>query len=335
MHTRPSAGETLERILQILPIAAREGGATLEELAAALDVSPERILADLAEVTARAYYQLPPLDVDILIEGDRVKVWTTGEFRRPLKLSPLEALALALGLRILADEAAGEDSAARREELRALARRLDQEIASVPAEELAARYSLDGGDPSGDGLLALLRDAAAERRPCRLIYLKPAGAFPEERLVHPYALVFGSGRWYLLGWSEEPRDIRAFRLDRIAEARVVEGRFEVPEGFDPGEYLTGAAVYRADAGLEVAVRYSPKIARWILERPGGAGEAASGDEKAPDAAVQPDGSIVVRHRVADPSWVIRHVLAYGPDAEVLEPPEIRALVAERVATMMV
>ncbi len=326
MSPQPSAGETLERILQILPVAAREGGATLAELAEAHEVSVERILADLAEVTARGDYHLPPLDVDILIEGDRVTVWTTGEFRRPVKLSPLEALALALGLRILADDARAESGASRREELRALAGRLDRGLAATPAEDLAARYSLDGGDPSGDGLLALLRDAAAARRPCRLLYLKPAGAFPEERLVHPYALVFGSGRWYLLGWSEEPRDVRAFRVDRIAEARIAEGRFEVPAGFDPEEYVTGSTVYRANDEFEVAVRYSPKIARWILERAGAAGEADG-------TAVQPDGSVVVRHRVADPSWVLRHVLAYGPDAEVLDPPEIRALVAERLAAL--
>ncbi len=78
MSPQPSAGETLERILQILPVAAREGGATLAELAEAHEVSVERILADLAEVTARGDYQLPPLDVDILIVGDRVRVWTRG-----------------------------------------------------------------------------------------------------------------------------------------------------------------------------------------------------------------------------------------------------------------
>ncbi len=336
MSPRPSAGETLERILQILPTAAREGGAALAEIAEAHEVTVERILADLAEVTARGDHLLPPLDVDILIEGDRVTVWTTGEFRRPVKLSPLEALALALGLRILADDGRKESGASRREELRALAGRLDRGLAQTPTEELAARYSLDGGDPSGDGLLALLRDAAAARRPCRLVYLKPAGAFPEERLVHPYALVFGSGRWYVLGWSEEPRDVRAFRVDRIAEARVAEGRFEVPAGFDPEEYVTESTVYRANDEFEVAVRYSPKIAKWILEghdAAGAGGEAAVEDEDPRDgAAVQPDGSVVVRHRVADPSWVLRHVLAYGPDAEVLGPPEIRALVAERLAS---
>ena len=69
------------------------------------------------------------------------------------------------------------------------------------------------------------------------------------------------------------------------------------------------------------VRYGPRIARWLLER--GAGEADD------------DGSVVVTHEVADPRWLVRHVLQYGPDAEVLEREEVRGLVregAERVAS---
>lgn len=73
----------------------------------------------------------------------------------------------------------------------------------------------------------------------------------------------------------------------------------------------------------MAVRYGPRIARWFIER----GQGAAAD----------DGSVVVRHAVADPGWLVRHVLQYGPDAEVLEPSDMRRLVkqaAERVAAQV-
>jgi predicted DNA-binding transcriptional regulator YafY len=57
------------------------------------------------------------------------------------------------------------------------------------------------------------------------------------------------------------------------------------------------------------VRYSPRIARWIREK----GPVEECD----------DGSVVVRHRVADPDWAVRHVLQYGADAEILEPEACR------------
>ena len=100
-----------------------------------------------------------------------------------------------------------------------------------------------------------------------------------ERPVHPYALVYGEGHWYLLAWCTVSEGVRIFRVDRI---------------------------------LEVRVRYSPRIARWIAEREEGVWDA--------------DGSFVVNHRAVDPHWVVRHVLQYGPDAVVLEPEKVRRVV---------
>ncbi|MFC1575522.1 WYL domain-containing protein [Gemmatimonadota bacterium] len=34
----------------------------------------------------------------------------------------------------------------------------------------------------------------------------------------------------------------------------------------------------------------------------------------------------VTHRVADPHWIVRHVLQYGAEAEVLTPEEVRGWV---------
>ena len=69
----------------------------------------------------------------------------------------------------------------------------------------------------------------------------------------------------------------------------------------------------------MTVRYSPRIARWVAEREG-----------QPLAA---DGSLTLEHPVADDSWAVRHVLQYGPDAELLSPPELRAMVSDRLASL--
>jgi proteasome accessory factor C len=313
---REPAERQLERVLHAIPLATRPGGASLDELAGELGVPAKRVLADLEEVTARAYYLEPPVDNEISIERDRVTVWTTGEFRRPVRLMPREALALTLGLRLLADGAEADRAA-----LRALATRLDVALASVPAEELAEGFALAAGDPAGEGALDLLREAARERRPCRLRYLKPADVEPEPRVLQPYALVHAGGRWYALGHCPESAGIRAFRLDRILAVTPLAGTFDVPEGFDAADHIQtdgplAGSLFRADDPLDVAVRYSPRVARWIEER-------VTGDART-------DGGIVVRHVVADPGWLVRHVLYHGPDAEVIEPPDMRELMRQRV-----
>jgi predicted DNA-binding transcriptional regulator YafY len=66
----------------------------------------------------------------------------------------------------------------------------------------------------------------------------------------------------------------------------------------------------------MTVRYSPRVARWVAERQG--------------LTLAPDGSLTMEHPVADEAWAVRHVLQYGPDAEVLAPHSMRELVAERL-----
>jgi proteasome accessory factor C len=317
--TRTTAGEQLERILYVVAAASGKAGRSLAELAEALGVEPSQVARDLEEVTARAYYH-PAGSVDALQitnDGRRVQVWTTGQFRRPVRLSPLEALALGLGFRALAAGAAGSE--ARREELLAFARRLEGAVASSPPEELLRRFAVDDGTPGDGSVRAVLRQAAAERRRCRITYLASGTTRPDERVVCPYLLAYANGAWYAIAHCTKREEVRLFRLDRIVAAEAVDGTFEVPDDFDPRDYIAGGRIYRAGEEVEAVVRYSPRIARWVRER--GPVEEL------------PDGSVAVRLRVADVHWLVRHVLQHGAEAEVIEPAELRlevARAAERV-----
>ncbi len=312
------ADAVLQRILEILPAAAREGGVCLQDLSESLGVPAERILQDLHEVTARAYYHPAGSaeDIQILIEGDRVTVWTTGEFRRPVKLLPREALALALGVRVLASDA-GEE---RRSELLEFVERLESVLATASTDRFLPSFSLDPVEGAGDELWALVFQAARGRRACRIVYLSSGASSPMERVVHPYVLAYAEGDWYVVGHCCLRGEVRRFRLDRVLDASLLKEAFQVPQAFEPADYLDRGRVYRADDEVEAVVRYSPHIARWILER--GVGEE------------QPDGSVVAHHRVADPHWAVRHVLQYGRDAELLEPEELRGMVMEAVGRVL-
>src|SRR5690606_25585 len=90
-----------------------------------------------------------------------------------------------------------------------------------------------------------------------------------------------------------------------------------PEGFDAARYAPEGRAFVAAETEDAVVRYSPRIARWIRER-------------YPEAEVEADGAVVVRHGVADARWLVRHVLQYGADAEVIAPVALRAVVRETV-----
>lgn len=332
---RGTTPDRIQRILYLLPAAGAEDGASIDELCDALGVTPEVLLDDIAEVTAREYY-LPAgrgESLRITVDAERVTVWTTGEFRRPPKLTAREGLALDLGLRVLA----GERTGAGREGLLELARRLEAGLASVSEIEFAPDFAIaeaagaqkadDGGltddsGPTDEGgstaaVRGLLVEAAREGRGCRFGYLKPDASEPERRRLEPYALVAATGRWYVVGHDPDREAFRVFRLDRMLEVSRLDARFERDPDFDLERYLAGAHVYgvpETEAAVRARVRYSPAIARWILEREGG--EALE------------DGAALLEHVVSDPAWASRHVLQYGGDAELLGPADLRARIAE-------
>ena len=76
----------------------------------------------------------------------------------------------------------------------------------------------------------------------------------------------------------------------------------------------------AEPPRTMRVRYSARVARGIAEREG--------------ITPNPDGSLTMSYPLADPQWAVRHVLQYGPNAEILEPAELRAEVARRLLGMV-
>jgi predicted DNA-binding transcriptional regulator YafY len=105
-------------------------------------------------------------------------------------------------------------------------------------------------------------------------------------------------------------------MDRIFAAEIDEsGVFEVPGDFDATKYLTDdGRPFSSVDDEEVVVRYVPPAAAFVAEDAGvKAGE---------------DGSVVIRQRVADRRWLVRHVLSFGGAAMVVAPDEVRREVAE-------
>ncbi len=322
-----TAADQLERILYVLPAAAREGGVPLDELAGALGVCPRTLSADITDVVTRAYYHPAESgsDLQVHLYSDRVEIFTTGDFQRPVRLSVAEAVCLGLALRgapghesATGDPAAGAtagsaDTAAT--DAHSSLTRLEEALVGADAAALLAELETADLRPGGTGIRETVSHGLEEKTALRIRYFKPPEpAAPAPRTVHPYALVLAEGLWYLLAFCEVSQEVRIFRMDRILEAAPTGKPFETPTTFDAGAYLQGSRVFRGGEQTSVRVRYTARIARWLAER-----EQGDWD---------PDGSLVVTHRVVDPHWLVRHVLQYGPDAEVLEPEEARGWVRD-------
>jgi len=122
--------------------------------------------------------------------------------------------------------------------------------------------------------------------------------------------------WYAVARDEGADDVRIFRLDRIEQVEQLDARYESPREFSLDSMVAEGRAFQTAGADTLRVRYSPRIARWIAEREG--------------KQLEEDGSLTMDHPLADGEWAVRHVLQYGPDAEVLEPKQIRDAIKRRL-----
>ena len=163
--------------------------------------------------------------------------------------------------------------------------------------------------PDAAAHLKQVRAAIRGDRKVRLSYRKATDGVASDRVVSPYMVLKRAGRYFVVGVAEQARALRVYRLDRIAGvAQIDEPRTEVSRVSLDALSASDRAFLGAGTP-QLRVRYSPRIARWIEER-----------ELVERCA---DGSVIATYPLGDMDWAIRHVLQYGPEAEVVGPEEVR------------
>jgi proteasome accessory factor B len=160
-------------------------------------------------------------------------------------------------------------------------------------------------------LLGDLFLAVTERRKLGFTY---AG---ENRQLEPFGMAHRRGHWYLVGRTSSGE--RVFRIDRISDLEV--GReanaFERPKRFQVKKAMsTNPWEMGTEDVVTASVRFDETLAWW----------AARTLDLQPPAEGPLETELSVANRDAFIGWI----LGFGPDAEVLGPPELREAVLDRV-----
>jgi predicted DNA-binding transcriptional regulator YafY len=167
--------------------------------------------------------------------------------------------------------------------------------------------------------LVLVAGAASERRRVRFGY-RTAQGDDAEREVDAFGVVFRGGHWYLVGHDRARDAVRAFRLSRLTSDPVDVGPGEEPpEGFHAIEHVE-AGPWNAAEGARGLVAFGPAAA--LL--------AEAGTPGVERRALRDDGWVVLSIPAAGWDDLALLVLGYGPEAEALEPPELRQAVRDRL-----
>ncbi|MFC7550092.1 helix-turn-helix transcriptional regulator [Plantactinospora sp. GCM10030261] len=169
-----------------------------------------------------------------------------------------------------------------------------------------------------DPAFAPLTAAARERRVVTFDYRVPDADASTSRRLQPWGVVCWRGRWYVVGHDLDRGATRCFRLSRIVGSVRATG----PSG-----------AYPARVGEDLISH----VARWSgpVEHTGRAtvlarqGRAAGLRRWAREVIPGPDGDRLVLP-YADADAFVSTLIKYGPDVRVLDPPEIREAVLQRL-----
>ncbi|MGR4065250.1 MAG: helix-turn-helix transcriptional regulator [Vulcanimicrobiaceae bacterium] len=175
-------------------------------------------------------------------------------------------------------------------------------------------------DENGERAFAQLSAAERALRSVEFVYHDKEGK-RSTRKADPYGFVVSHGRVYCVAYDHARRAKRTFAVDNVADVRTLTATFAKPEGFDlasfAGTSISGV-LHGADL-TDVRVTFARRVAK-----------AAVAARIVTDSAVKyaEDGAVEITYRVADVDELVRWVLGWGTQAEILAPPDVRARIAE-------
>lgn len=198
----------------------------------------------------------------------------------------------------------------------------------VDLDQVARHYTITAGATVDVNarLLLDLQQAVKERRQFWMIYYTASRGERRERTVNPYHLYNVRGDWYLFAYDHWRQNIRNFHLGRIEDWRVLPETFEPDPDFSPERHMAQSFLTeRGEEAVDVAIRFDEHQARYVRER--------RWHETQEPLKELPDGGVILRFRAGGLGEVKRWVMQWGAHAEVLEPAELRADVAQEVRKM--
>lgn len=302
-------------------LAARRQGVTLRELAAEAGVSEKTIGRDLSLLRRLAF----PVSERLGDHGRKHWVMDDVGGLPALNFTLEEAAALYIGRQFQEGLAGtlfwtGSQSAFRKIES-ALGDAAVQHLHKLATAFYLKTHALT--DYTGRAeIIDQLMVAIEERRLTIITYQSLRSTEPVSLYdIHPYALVHHKGALYIIAWSKDHNEIRTFKIDRVSKVDHYALQFTRPVDFDAAAYLAHSfGIFSSDGPPQtVRVRFAPSVVRILEER-----------QFHPSQKLTPqrNGGIIAEYTLASFEEFTSWILSFGPQAEVLEPAELRVSITK-------
>ena len=200
--------------------------------------------------------------------------------------------------------------------------------ADNPAEEIVKRihietvgareFHLDNFQAVGSALL--------RRKRLLIDYFAKGKAEQSQREVSPQRLVYYRNNWYLDAWCHVRNDLRAFAVDSIERAEILEKRAkDVSEKMLKEVLGAGYGIFSGKDVRWATLLFSPERSRWV------ASERWHPEQK---GRYLEDGRYELTVPYSSDPELLMDILKYGADCLVISPPELKKRVSDEVRRMV-
>ncbi|MFC7974180.1 helix-turn-helix transcriptional regulator [Streptomyces cinereoruber] len=296
-----NAIDQTRRMLSLVTYLRERPGAHVADVARAFGITEDELISDLdvLPMCGTSFRGGDLLDIDT--DGDRIWWHNPDDVAAPLRLAADEATALLVAARAVAT------LPGLRESDRAALLRATAKLEAAAGEAAGASARLSVTFEAEGGVFAEVDRAISERRRLWVRYYSPARDELTEREVDPIRL-FAVGHTYMEAWCRLSEARRTFRLDRVAEIRLLDKPAAPPE-LELRDLSENLVQPSAD-DPEVVVEVGPG-GRWVAEY--------YPHDRADEL---PDGGLRITLRTPDPASLRRLALRLGSDGRIVAPAEL-------------
>jgi len=287
---------------------------------------------EVAQKTVQRDIDYLKFSLDAPIEYDRLKKGyyyaDKSWFLPSLNMSEGDLLVLLVACRAL-EQYRGTPVAGKLEQIFNKIAELIPDRISVKPELVFSRFSFTSppAKPIDEKIWVQVVRGLLTQRKVKMTYQSFESTAAKAWLFSPYHIANLQGEWYVFGTTESGDKVIQLSLARIITAEITEKPFTIPEDFNPKPLLAGAfgRFTSSDKPKTVRLLFDKEIAAWVLER-----------QWHPRQKIvrRKNGDIELSFPAAGLYEVFRWVLAWGHQVKVLEPVNLKNMVANEVCLIV-
>jgi len=143
-----------------------------------------------------------------------------------------------------------------------------------------------------------------------------------QRIIDPLHLILYMGNWHIIAFCEVKKGLRDFALSRIKKVEILaDGIAEDLKAIDIKEKIDGAyGIFFEGTKKKVVLKFTEKVSDYVKEQVWFPGQKVK----------EENGNLILTFFVTDFREVVREVLSFGADVEVMEPEALREIIKENI-----